>query len=155
MKKVLFISSSGGHLEQLLSLKETMQHFDSYIITEKNQTTEDLDKKYANLFYLPFFSRENKWTFPFVFMGVFFKSISHFFKIKPDIIVSTGAGCVIPMFLIGKLFGKKLIFIETFSRTDSKTLTGKVCYLFADTFIVQWEGLLNLYPKAKYFGPIY
>lgn len=155
MKKILFISSTGGHLEQLLSLKATMEAFDSVIVTEKNKTTQNLSKKFKNVAYLPFFSRQNKWTFPFVFIGVFFKSLYLFFKINPQVIVSTGAGCVIPMFVIGKLFGKKLIFIETFSRTDSKTLTGKICYLFADSFIVQWEGLLNLYPKAKYFGPIY
>ncbi|HLS29341.1 MAG TPA: PssD/Cps14F family polysaccharide biosynthesis glycosyltransferase [Flavobacteriaceae bacterium] len=155
MKRVLFISSSGGHLEQLLCLKETMEKFDSFIVTEKNKTTENLKKKYKNIAYLPFFSRQNKRTFPFVFIGVFFKSIYLFFKTNPQVIVSTGAGGVIPMLLIGKLFGRKLIFIETFSRTDSKTLTGKICYLFADSFIVQWEGLLSLYPKAKYFGSIY
>ena len=78
-----------------------------------------------------------------------------FFKVKPQVIVTTGAGCVIPMFVLGKIFRKKLIFIETFSRTDSKTITGKICYPMADVFIVQWKVLLNLYPKAKYFGPIY
>lgn len=155
MKRILFISSSGGHLEQLLSLKETMETFDSFIVTEKNKTTESLQENYKNVGYIPFFSRENKWTFPLTMIRVFFKSLYLFLKIKPAVIISTGAGGVIPMFLLGKLFGKKLIFIETFSRTDSQTLTGKVCYFLADSFIVQWEGLLNLYPKAKYFGPIY
>ena len=155
MKKVMFISSTGGHLEQLLGLKKTMESFDSHIVTEKNRTTLDLRSKYKNVNYLPFFSRQNKWTFPFVFVGVFFQSIYIFFKVRPQVIVSTGAGCVIPMFFLGKLFGKKLIFIETFSRTDSKTITGKICYPLADVFIVQWEELLNLYPKAKFFGSIY
>jgi len=155
MKKVLFISSTGGHLEQLLGLKKTMNAFDSYIVTERNHTTLDLKSKYKNVSYLPFFSRQNKWTFPFVFLGVFFHSLVIFFKVKPQVIVTTGAGCVIPMFVLGKIFRKKLIFIETFSRTDSKTITGKICYPMADVFIVQWKVLLNLYPKAKYFGPIY
>src|SRR5690625_446872 len=96
MKRVLFISSSGGHLEQLLCLKETMEKFDSFIVTEKNKTTENLKKKYKNIAYLPFFSRQNKRTFPFVFIGVFFKSIYLFFKTNPQVIVSTGAGGVIP-----------------------------------------------------------
>src|SRR5690625_3859319 len=135
MKKVLFISSTGGHLEQLLSLRETMKHFDSHIITEKNSTTEILKKKYKNLDFLPFFSRENKWIFPFVFTRIFIRSFFLFLKIKPEVIVSTGAGCVIPMFFIGKLFRRKLIFIESFSRTDSRTVTGKICYPLADVFI--------------------
>lgn len=151
----MFISSTGGHLEQLLGLEKTMESFESYIVTEKNKTTLDLQKKYKNVDYLPFFSRQNKWTFPFVFIGVFFKSLYIFFKVRPQVIVSTGAGCVIPMFFVGKLFGKRMIFIETFSRTDSKTITGKICYPLADVFIVQWEELLNLYPKAKFFGSIY
>lgn len=155
MKRVLFIASTGGHLEQLLSLKETMDTFDSYIVTEKNRATKTLKSKYENVSYLPFFSRKNKLVFPIIIIGVFFRSVYLFVKIKPEIIVSTGAGCAIPMFLIGKLFGKELIFIETFSRTDTKTLTGKICYPLADIFIVQWEGLLNIYPRAKYFGPIY
>lgn len=155
MKKVLFISSAGGHLEQLLGLKETMDGFDSYLVTERNKTTEVLNSKFKNVHFLPFFSRQNKWTFPLVFMGVFFQSIIIFFRVRPQVIVSTGAGCVIPMFFLGKFFRKKLIFIETFSRTDSKTLTGKICYPLADIFIVQWEVLINLYPKAKYFGAIY
>lgn len=151
----MFISSTGGHLEQLLGLEKTMESFDSHIVTEKNRTTLDLRSKYKNVDYLPFFSRQNKWTFPFVFIGVFFQSLYIFFKVRPQVIVSTGAGCVIPMFFLGKLFGKKLIFIETFSRTDSKTITGKICYPLADIFIVQWEELLNLYPKATFFGSIY
>lgn len=155
MKKVLFISSTGGHLEQLLSLQQTMGLFDSHIVTEKNSTTKNLTAQYKNLSYLPFFSRQNTWTFPFVFTALTFKSLLLFFKIKPQVIVSTGAGCAIPMFIIGRIFGKKLIFIETFSRTDSKTLTGKICYPLSDIFIVQWEVLLDLYPKAKFFGPIY
>lgn len=75
MKRILFISSSGGHLEQLLSLKQTMEAFDSFIVTEKNKTTQNLNKKYKNVAYIPFFSRQNKWTFPLVFVGVFLKSI--------------------------------------------------------------------------------
>ena len=33
MKKVLFISSTGGHLNELLQLKPMFKKYDSYIIT--------------------------------------------------------------------------------------------------------------------------
>lgn len=151
----MFISSTGGHLEQLLGLKKTMDSFESYIVTEKDSITTDLRKDYINMKYLPFFSRQNKLLFPFQFLKVFLKSIILFIQINPQVIVSTGAGVVIPMFLLGKIFNKKLIFIESFAKTDSKTITGKICYPFVDVFIVQWEEMLELYPKAKYFGSIY
>lgn len=151
----MFISSSGGHLEQLLSLKETMKQHEHFIITEKNLSTIKLKEEYNHLYFIPFFSRKQKWLFPFIFMLVFFKSISIFIKVSPDIIVTTGAGGVIPMCIIGKLMKKKIIFIETFSRIDSTTITGKICYKFADVFIIQWESLQRFYPNAKYLGSIY
>ena len=41
-KKVLFISSTGGHLNELLQLKILFNKYDSYIITEKDKTNEFL-----------------------------------------------------------------------------------------------------------------
>ena len=45
--------------------------------------------------------------------------------------------------------------IETFANSETKTLSGKLIYPIADTFIVQWESMLELYPKAIYGGWIY
>ena len=52
-------------------------------------------------------------------------------------------------------FQKKIVFIESFAKTNSKTLSGKFIYKFADLFYVQWETMLKEYPKAKYKGTIY
>ena len=38
---------------------------------------------------------------------------------------------------------------------NTKTATGKLIYKFADMFIVQWEEMLELYPKAVLGGAIY
>lgn len=154
-KKVVFISSSGGHLEQLLNLQLTMNQFDSYLITEFNSATQNLKKRFKSVYFLPFFSRQNKLTFPFVFLKIFFKTINLLFKISPDVIVTTGAGMVVPFVILGKLRGKKVIYIETFSRINSTTLSGRLCYRFSDVFIVQWEELRKYYPKSIYMGSIY
>ena len=59
------------------------------------------------------------------------------------------------MCYIGKLFGKKVIFIESFGKRTSPTLSGRLVYPIASIFIVQWKTMLKFYPKAKYFGGIY
>ena len=59
------------------------------------------------------------------------------------------------MCYIAKLFRSKVIFIETFANRNTKTLSGRLVYPIADTFIVQWEEMLKLYPKAIYGGWIY
>ena len=45
------------------------------------------------------------------------------------------------MCLLAKLFRKKLIFIESFSKITSPTITGKLLYKHADLFLVQWEDM--------------
>ena len=78
-----------------------------------------------------------------------------FIKERPTHIISTGAITVVPFALIAKLFNVKIIFIETFARTNDKTKTGEFMYKIADLFIVQWESLLEIYPDAVYGGSIY
>lgn len=73
----------------------------------------------------------------------------------PDIVISTGALSTVPACFIAKLKKKKLIYIESFAKTRSPSLTGRIVYRFADLFIVQWSPLLKFYPKAHYFGGIF
>ena len=100
MKKVLFIASTGGHLNELMQLAPMFDKYDYHIIT-------------------------------------------------------TGTHTAVPICYIGKLFGSKIIFIETFANNKTKTLSGRMIYPIANLFIVQWKEMLKLYPKAVYGGWIY
>lgn len=151
----MLISSVGGHLEQLLSLKEVIYNYESYIITEKNEATKRLIDTYPNVNFIPYTSRKSIFKFILNNIKGFFISLRLYLKIKPDIIVTTGSGSVLSMCIIGKIMGNKLIYIETFSRIKSKTMTGTLIYYLADVFIVQWQELQKKYPKSKYFGHIY
>ncbi len=156
MKKVLFISSTGGHLNELLQLKSIMNKYDSYLITEKTKSTISLKEEYKDkISYLIYGTKHNMLTYPFKLLANCFKSFYFYFKIKPDVIVTTGAHSAGPMCCIGKIFGSKIIYIETFANIHSKTVTGRIVYKFADLFIVQWESMLKLYPKAIYGGWIF
>ena len=57
--------------------------------------------------------------------------------------------------LLGKLAKKKIIYIESFARVDSPSLTGKLMYKVADIFIIQWEELKQFFPNAIYGGGIF
>ena len=70
-------------------------------------------------------------------------------------IITTGTHTAGPMCILGKLFGSKVVYIETIANKNKKTATGKLIYPIADLFIVQWEEMLKLYPKAVYGGTIY
>lgn len=155
MKKVLFISSTGGHLNELLQLKPLMKKYKSYLITEKTKSNISLKDKFDNVNFLIYGTKKNKISYLFKFTANIFKSFYYYLKIRPDVIITTGTHTAVPMCYIGKLFKSKVIFIETFANSKTKTVSGKLVYPIADTFIVQWESMLELYPKAIYGGWIY
>ena len=156
MKKVLFISSTGGHLNELLQLKALFKEYESYLITEKDKSTQGLQiDGIKKIKYLVYGTRSKILVYPFIFIFNCFKSLFYYFKIKPKVIITTGTHTAVPMCYIGKLFGSKIIFIETFANRNTKTLSGKMVYPISDLFIVQWKEMQQLYPKSVYGGAIY
>ena len=53
------------------------------------------------------------------------------------------------------IFGAKTIYIEVFDRIDAPTVSGKMCYLVTDVFIVEWDEMKKVYPKAVNLGSIF
>ena len=152
MKKICLIASSGGHFEQVMMLKPLIEKYDGFIVTEK--TNYSVNNTKYNIYYL---KQVNRHEIKFLYYMIvnFIKTLKIFIKEKPDIIISTGALSTIPMCIIGKLFSKKIIFIESFAKINSPTLTGKLVYKFADQFYVQWEEMKEFYPNAIFKGGIY
>ncbi len=156
MKKVMFISSTGGHLNELLQLAPLFEKYDYTIVTEKDKTNEKLKEKYKNkVYYLPYGTRSHLLTYIIKYIYLCIKTVYIYLKIRPKVIVTTGTNTAGPMCYLGKIFGSKIIYIETFANTNKKTATGRLVYPIADLFIVQWEDMLKLYPKAKLGGSIY
>ena len=155
-KKVLFISSTGGHLSELMRLSPMFEKYDYYIMTEKTKSNLYLKDKYpGKVSFLVFGTKTSFWSYPFKLLFNCFKSLFKYIKERPDVIITTGTHTAGPMCCIGKIFGSKIIYIETLANSSTKTSTGRLIYHFADLFVVQWEEMLKLYPKAKYWGMIY
>ena len=152
MNKICFIASSGGHFEQLMMLRPLMDKYESFIVTEKTGYFVINDNR--KIYYLSQVNRKEK-IFLFKMMFNFIKSLSLFIKERPDVVISTGALVTIPMCIFAKIFKKKIIFIESFAKVNSPTLTGKLVYKFADQFYVQWEQMKEYYPNAIFRGGIY
>lgn len=155
-KKVLFISSTGGHLTELMQLKPMFNDYNFHIVTEKTKVNLALKEEYGSkIDYVIYGTKDHKFTYIFKLLVNCLIELFIYIKIRPKYIVSTGAHIAGPMCLIGKIFGSKIIFIETFANINTKTITGKLVYPFADLFLVQWESMLELYPKAKYWGSLF
>ena len=152
-KKICLISSSGGHFEQLLMLRKLSEKNDIFIVTEKTKYNKK-DKKIK--YFVKQVNRKELLFIPKMIL-ILFKSLYIFIKERPDVIISTGVLSAIPMLYIGHIFKKKIIYIESFAKINSPTMTGNLVYKkhIADRFYVQWESMLEFYPNAIYKGGIY
>lgn len=150
--KIIFAASSGGHFEQLMMLKPLMEKYDSILVTEK--TEYGAGKLDIKTYYVKQINRKEALFIP-KFLVNTWKALVILIKERPKVMITTGVLAIVPLALLMKLFGGKLIYIESFAKVTSKTLSGKLLYKFADQFYVQWEEMLKLYPNAIYKGGIY
>ncbi len=67
-------------------------------------------------------------------------------------VISTGPGIAVVPSVLLKLIGARVVFLESWSRFDTSSMTGKVMYRLADRFYIQNRSLEKHYPKAKYGG---
>lgn len=149
--KVCFAASSGGHLEQLLALRPLMERYDSFILTEKTSYKSKFPVRSRFVLQV---NRHEVTFLPRMIANALI-SIGCWLSERPDVIVCTGVLATVPFCLIGHALGSKLVYIESFAKTDSPTMTGKLLSKYADRFYVQWETMLSVYPEARFVGGVY
>lgn len=151
-QKICFIASSGGHLQEISYLFDLQASYDAFLVTEESE----FQKQYYldNTYCFPKIDRREK-RFLLHFLQLILASAKVLRKEKPDIILSTGALVTVPMLYLGKLLGKKIIFMESMARVEGKSLSGRLVYPIADLFLVQWESLRKDYPKAVYASRLF
>ena len=148
--RLLFVSSSGGHYEQLKMLKPLMDKYDSKVVTEKVPSAGP-----AN-YYTVQISHTDRFVLIKLII-VFFAALRIWIKEKPDYLISTGSMVFLPFAFLAHITKKKVIFIETFAQLRDGTMTGRFIYRhnWASLFIIQWETLRDIYPNAIFGGSIY
>ena len=146
LNKICIVSSCGGHLTEVRALRsvyERYEHF--YVLNDRILLPKEMEGKTYFVHH-----SERDW--------LFFVNIWEAWRIlrreRPRLILSTGAGPVVPFALIGKIIRIPTVFIETFTRVQRPSLTGRIMYYLADRFFYQWKPLKPFFPKAVYGGPI-
>lgn len=147
--KICFVSSSGGHWEQLQKLKPLADKYEGFFVTEKTQ----FDAPLASYFMMQTDLKDKLMPFKMLVNSV--KALKIWIKEKPDLIITTGTMVAYPFYLLSTICKKKFIFIETFGRANMPTVAGKLMEKHSDLFIVQWETQKKHYKKAIYGGCLY
>ena len=150
--RVLFCSSAGGHYTELLQLETLIKKYNGVVVTEKTKISIETNLPTK---YVPYGSRDEGFIYIFKYFYVCILSLIYFIRYRPKAIISTGVHSTIPLCILSWLFRRKVIYIETIAVVNKPTITGKIMYRIASEFYIQWEELLEVYPKAIYGGVLF
>jgi beta-1,4-N-acetylglucosaminyltransferase len=135
-RRALLVCSPGGHLLQLLRLQPAWEGFETTWITLPAADSDYLLRDERVVLGRGPTNRS---------LPALLSNLRLAWRVvrseRPDVILSTGAALAVPFFLAGKLFGSRLVFVESLTRTTSLSLSGRLVRPLADAFFVQWPEL--------------
>ncbi len=75
---------------------------------------------------------------------------------RPDVAVCLGSSLAIPIAFVCRLRGVPFIFVESITRTDALSSTGRLLLRLgmAEHFFVQWPELTQYHPRARFMGTV-
>jgi len=154
---VFLCTGEGGHKTEITSLLSYLRGvssrgaIDFIAICEGNCSLDGI----KNYYFRPLRSKHGSLPLlllPLIVIINTARLILLIFRHNPSCVISTGPGIVIIPGILFKILRKQVIFIETFSRFATKSITGRLMYRLADKFYVQNHELRKVYPRAVYAG---
>eukprot|EP00980_Cylindrotheca_fusiformis_P020326 scaffold7344_cov145-Cylindrotheca_fusiformis.AAC.24 len=164
--KTLVVLGSGGHTTEMLHLLKNLDAKKyaplSYIIARTDTTSlrrvEAFGGRQPDTIYFIPRSREVGQSYASSIgttLWSFIHAIGITFRIRPSLLLCNGPGTCLPIAiatLLCRIFGfceGKIVFVESFCRVKSLSLTGKILYHIVDLFVVHWDSLLETYPRSE------
>ena len=147
---VLLVCSSGGHLQQMLALRDAWGPYSHVWVTfDKSDARSLLRDERVVFAYWP----TNRSVKNLVRnLGVAWRTLR---IVRPRILLSTGAGVAVPFAWLGRLRGVKVVYIESFTRIHSPSLSGRLVAPVANRVYAQWPELASAFRKARYAGNVF
>jgi UDP-N-acetylglucosamine:LPS N-acetylglucosamine transferase len=147
---VLLVCSCGGHLLQLHTLAAAFsEHTRVWVTFDKSDSRSLLAGERVVYAHGPT-NRSLTNLLRNVLLAI--KTVA---RLRPAVVVSTGAGVAVPFAWVGRLFGARVIYVESITRVRDVSLTCRLVRPVAARVFVQWEELLPLVPSARYAGTLF
>jgi hypothetical protein len=145
----MLVGSAGGHLAQLMRLRPWWETCDRTWVTFDKPDARSLlageDIVWAH--------HPTTRNVPNLLRN-FVLAIRHVRRVRPDLVVSTGAAVAVPFFVVARLLRLPVVYVEVFDRIDSPTLSGRLCRPISTRFCVQWPEQQEHYPGSIVIGPL-
>lgn len=160
--RLLIILGAGGHTKQMLRLVDLLgAAYDYHYVVADYDTVSEQKLRQPGPVYRILQPREKRRGHTDSAIAVLLKMPSALVqawrilrRARPDAIIGAGPSLQIPFALVAKGVGIPMIFVETASKVETLTFTGRIIYRYhlADPFFVQWRHHVDRYPRARYAG---
>lgn len=135
--KILAVASKGGHWIQLLRIVPAFEgHEVVYVSTDQGLADTVKGFEFHNV---NDGSRKNV----FRLFSTLSKMVGLITKLKPDLIITTGAAPGLMGVIAGKFLGVKTIWIDSIANVEKTSTSGRIATLFVDRAYTQWPELAN------------
>ncbi|MGC4749390.1 UDP-N-acetylglucosamine--LPS N-acetylglucosamine transferase [Micromonospora sp. DT201] len=146
---LLLVSSSGGHLAQLLALRPWYERWRRCWITfDTPEVVSLLDGEEVVPAYHPTTRNVPNLMRNTVLAWRVLRSR------RVAAVVTTGAGVAFPFVLLAWLWRVPTVYIEVYDRIDTATVTARLCRPFLSAMLVQWDEQRRQYPEATVVGTL-
>ena len=139
-------ASPGGHIAELQAARQAFEGHARVWITGASAQADALRDAGEQVHLLPPWGRDTDSLRGLVpNIRISWRLVRRW---TPAVVVTNGAGLVVPFALMARLAGAKLIVIETMARVTKWSLTGRILAPFARTLIVQWPEMRERHRRA-------
>lgn len=148
--ELFLVSSSGGHLQQLLLLRDAWEDRSRLWITDDAADTRSRLKDENAVFGDAPSSRS--WRSLARNSGRAYRLLR---RHRPKVILTTGAAIAVPFSWLGRLFGADVVYVESVTRIDQPSTSLRLVRPVASRIYVQWPELAGRIPQARYEGTVF
>jgi UDP-N-acetylglucosamine:LPS N-acetylglucosamine transferase len=146
---VLLACSAGGHLLQLLALRDAWGGFSHAWVTDDTSDARSLLEG-ERVAYAHWPTTRNVKTL-LKNLVLAWRVLG---RVRPKVVMTTGAGTAVPFAWVGRLRGARVVYVESLTRIDRPSLSCRLIAPTAERVYVQWPELLEALPRARYAGTV-
>lgn len=152
---VLLVCSTGGHLLQLVALREVWHETRRLWVTFDKSDARSLLRSERVVFA---FGPTNR-TFGVTAVANTLRNLVLAWRVigrtRPSVILTTGAGVAVPFAWVGRLRGARIVYVESLTRIEGPSLSYKLIAPVAARTYGQWPEFAGAVRGARYAGNVF